>query len=79
MLLGRPASGSNDLPLPEAGYELEGNKGEVVAEAELAWPEQKLAVVMQPEDAEAFEQAGWRCWLIDDSPDATAQAILDAL
>ena len=73
------ASISNDLPLPEARFELEGNKGEVVAEAELVWPEQKLAVVMEPEDAEAFEQAGWRCWLIDDSPDTIAQAILDAL
>ena len=47
--------------------------------AELAWPDQKLAVVMQNEDGEAFEQAGWRYWLIDDSPETIAQAILDAL
>jgi DEAD/DEAH box helicase domain-containing protein len=61
------------------GYELAGSKGEVLAEAELAWPEQRLAVILNPEDTEPFEAAGWRCWSIDDPPEALANAILAAL
>ena len=75
----RNGSTTKNLLPPQAGFELEGSKGEVIAEAELAWPDQQLAVVTQPEDVEAFEQAGWRCWLIDDSPDTIVQAILAAL
>jgi DEAD/DEAH box helicase domain-containing protein len=65
--------------LPEVGYELAGSKGEVLAEAELAWPEQRFAVILNPEDTEPFEAAGWRCWSIDDPPEALANAILAAL
>jgi len=75
----RNVSTTKNLPLPEAGYELEGSKGEVIAEAELAWPDHQLAIAIEHEDVETFTQAGWRCWLIDDSPDTIAQAILDAL
>ena len=55
------------------------NSNEVLAEAELAWPEQKLAVILAPEDRPSFESAGWRYWTIDDSPDQIAHAILAAL
>lgn len=67
------------LPVPEVGFELTGSKDQVLAEAELAWPSQLLAVVLQPEDQDAFEQAGWRCWLIDDSPDTITNSLLEAL
>ena len=67
------------LALPEVGFELTGSKDEVLAEAELAWPSQLLAVVLQHEDQNAFEHAGWRCWLIDDSPDTIANRLLKAL
>ena len=67
------------LPVPEVGFELTGSKDQVLAEAELAWPSQLLAVVLQPEDQDAFEQAGWRCWLIDDSPDSITNSLLEAL
>ena len=60
------------LALPELGYELEGPKGEVLAEAELAWPEQQLAVILDAAEGSCFEAAGWRCWSIDDPPDLSA-------
>ena len=52
----------------------EGSKGEVIAEAELAWPDHQLAIAIEPDDVETFTNAGWRCWLIDDSPDTPAAA-----
>ena len=47
--------------LPENGFELTSD-GRVVGEADLAWPEQKVAVLTegQAEDRQAFEAAGWR-------------------
>ena len=72
------------LSLPELGYELEGPKGEVLAEAELAWPDQQLAVILDADQRPCFEAAGWRCWSIEDPPDLnavdiTAASIIDAL
>ena len=50
------------LPVPEVGFELADDKGEVLAEAELAWPKERVAVLHgeQTENVAAFEQAGWR-------------------
>jgi DEAD/DEAH box helicase domain-containing protein len=70
---------ASDHPMPEAGFELEGARGEVLAEAELAWPEQRLAVVGDPVDAEPFTAAGWRCWSLEDPPGAIAAALREAL
>jgi len=69
----------SDLPLPEQAFELEGSRGEVLAQAELAWPEQRLAVVMESVDAEAFGGAGWCCWALEDPPADVASAIHQAL
>jgi DEAD/DEAH box helicase domain-containing protein len=68
-----------DRPLPEQAFELEGPKGDVIAQAELAWPDQRLAVVIESVDAEAFTAAGWRCWSVEDPPAATAAALMEAL
>jgi DEAD/DEAH box helicase domain-containing protein len=68
-----------DLPLPEQAFELEGPRGAVLAQAELAWQEQSLAVVTDPGDAEAFTAAGWRCWSLEDPPGTTAAALSEAL
>uniref|UniRef100_UPI0037DA5432 DUF1998 domain-containing protein n=1 Tax=Vulcanococcus sp. TaxID=2856995 RepID=UPI0037DA5432 len=68
-----------DRPLPEQAFELEGPKRDVIAQAELAWPEQRLAVVFESADAEAFTAAGWRCWSVEDPPAATAAALMEAL
>ena len=69
----------SDRPLPEQAFELEGPRCDVLAQAELAWPEQLLAVVSDPVDAEAFTAAGWRCWSLEDPPETTATAIRQAL
>jgi DEAD/DEAH box helicase domain-containing protein len=69
---------ASDHPMPEPGFELEGSRGEVLAMAELAWPDQQLAVV-EPADAGAFTAAGWQCWSLEDPPETTATAIRQAL
>ena len=50
------------LAVPEAGYELTGHAGRVIAEAELSWPERRVAVLLleQREWAAVFEAEGWR-------------------
>ena len=50
------------VPAPEVGFELCGEDGVVLAEAELAWPERQIAVLWpdEPEPAEFFARAGWR-------------------
>jgi DEAD/DEAH box helicase domain-containing protein len=70
---------ATDLLLPEQAFELEGPRGDVLAQAELAWPEHRLAVVSDPVDATAFTAAGWRCWSVEDPPAATATALREAL
>ena len=70
--------GDSDRPLPEQAFELEGSRRDVLAQAELAWPEQRLAVVSDPVDAEAFTAAGWRCWSLEDPPGSTAAALSEA-
>jgi DEAD/DEAH box helicase domain-containing protein len=67
------------MPFPDLGYELEGASGEVVAEAELAWPQQRLALLLDSGDQAAFEAAGWQCWLAEDPPDETASALIERL
>lgn len=53
------------LTLPENGYELASASGRVVAEADLAWPEYRIAVLTeaQAEDREVFEERGWRVFM----------------
>jgi DEAD/DEAH box helicase domain-containing protein len=48
--------------LPESGFELASETGEIVATAELAWPDPKIAVLMENEAGGAadFEAAGWQ-------------------
>ena len=50
------------LPVPQLGFELADDNGEVLAEAELAWPTERVAVLHgeQAENGVVFEQAGWR-------------------
>ena len=64
-------------PLPEAGYELADETGEVIAEAELGWPELKVAVLgaWQMVNSKAFEGAGWRVFQLDDVLDDSETVI----
>lgn len=52
-----------DLPLPEVGHELPDDLGDVLAEAELAWLDKKVVVLLehQVEYAETWQAQGWRC------------------
>jgi len=53
---------------PEIGYELL-QSGLVVAEAELAWPRQKAAIVLAADDYEQFIDNGWRVWIATSESD----------
>jgi len=75
----QPVIYKNALSLPELGYELEGPKNEVLAEAELAWPDQQLAVILDADQRFCFEASGWQCWSIEDPPNSIATAISNAL
>lgn len=54
---------------PTVGYELADYRGNVVADAELAWPEQ-LIVVLREDQTDmqgVWTDAGWRVLLLDDA------------
>ena len=55
-------------PLPQAGFELTNDAGEIIATAELAWPSCQVAVLLEHESDGAgfFETAGWRVFAADD-------------
>ena len=66
------------LAAPEVGFELVGESGTVVAEAEAAWPDAKLAVLLpgQEPGSAAFAGAGWRVVTTDDGAQAAIVAAL---
>jgi DEAD/DEAH box helicase domain-containing protein len=68
---------SAGLPAPVVGYELTDTLGRVVAQSELAWPDQRVAVLLPDaaDDREAFLNQAWRIFLCDDA----LQSILQAL
>lgn len=51
-------------PWPEAGYELADDRGKVIAEAELAWPQNRVAVLLTDDDQDACAQAGWYAFTV---------------
>jgi DEAD/DEAH box helicase domain-containing protein len=54
---------------PEVGMELTDNKGRVLADAELTWVDEKLAVLRSDQDdlVQAWKSAGWVVELLDDT------------
>ena len=60
--------GDNHVVCPRCGDPMWGDEGQVHAEAELAWPPQRVAVLHgeQVENTAAFEQASWRTFPADD-------------
>lgn len=54
---------------PEVGTELADDKGRVLADAELTWADQKLALLRpdQSDLAEAWRNAGWTAMVLDDT------------
>jgi DEAD/DEAH box helicase domain-containing protein len=65
-----------NLPVPEVGFELADGSGRVVAEAELAWQQQRLAVLVdgQSDQAAAWGELGWTVVMADQS---SAGSIVD--
>ncbi len=53
------------IPVPEVGFELVDEQGAVLAEAELAWPDRKVAV-LEGTAGDAFALQGWRAFTLDD-------------
>ena len=58
----------NEWPIPEAGYELEGVAGEIIASAELGWEGLKLAFLTEEEmEYESkFEGINWKVFPISE-------------
>ncbi len=61
------AIAARGLAFPDVGYELTGPDGAIVAEAELAWPERRVAVMTANQEAGIgyFVTAGWRVWTVE--------------
>ena len=59
------ALADSGAPVPEVGFELAGDGGTVVAEAEAAWPDAKVAMLLSEQEggAGAFREAGWRVFV----------------
>ena len=64
---------------PQVGYELLASGEGIVAEAELAWPDQQCAVVLTYDDYDAFQDDGWDVWLAGQPADRAIDgyALLD--
>lgn len=57
------------LSLPEAGFELTDHQGRILAQAELAFEPEKIALLTESELslAQHFIAAGWQIWPLDDA------------
>lgn len=51
--------------IPEAGHELVSDRNQVIAMAELAWIESRIALTLTEADALIFTEVGWTAWTID--------------
>ena len=67
------------LPVPLAGFELAGPSGRVIAEAELGWPEHRVAVLLpeQREWAALFADAGWK--VVEEGTESFADMVVALL
>lgn len=65
------------VPVPEIGYELASAAGRVVAMAELAWPDSKMACFLeeQKDDRQRFESAGWTVGGPETAPETVQAAV----
>lgn len=56
---------SEGVPAPTVGYELAGTDGCIVGDAELGWPDAKVAVALNNDFEVAFRAAGWQVFMHD--------------
>jgi len=56
------------LPLPEAGFELCDERDEIIATAELCWPDKKIAFLRDDERGheQIFDAKSWQTVALDD-------------
>jgi len=68
----------SDLTLPEVGYELASDEGEVLGEIELAWPNELIAIALpgQEEAAMQFRANNWQIFYISDIEDESLRGTL---
>ncbi len=68
----------HDFPLPVVGFELQDDEGRVCADAELAWEDRLLAVLLpeRSESMEAFQQQGWTVFLAPGLTDEQLRELL---
>ena len=73
------AADQADVRLPEAGFEIADEHGEIVAVAELAWPDERVCVLTkaQVEYAGTARAAGWTVWLVDDAASDPQKLFVD--
>ncbi|MDZ7697617.1 MAG: DUF1998 domain-containing protein [Deltaproteobacteria bacterium] len=66
--------------IPEVGFEMTDETGEVIAEVELGWPDVKVAIIAEwQKDFQAtLEGLGWRVYPLDDATDRP-EDVIDAL
>ncbi len=70
-----------NFPIPIVGYELEGTRGAVLAEAELVWEDAKVALLLpdQEEDSALFEQHGFRVHVLGNGSEEYIRELRDTL
>jgi len=68
------------IPVPQLGFELESEQGEIVGEAFLAWLDQKVVMIFDDyeSDREIFTQAGWRAFTVSEF-EQNSQSFISAL
>jgi hypothetical protein len=57
----------DNRPIPEVGYDILDSRGAVCIQAEVAWPNEKFAVVMDNEEKLLVEAGGWRCQTLSEA------------
>jgi hypothetical protein len=64
---------SLELPDPDVGFELiKGNR--VISDADLAWSDRKIAVLLFDDEGPAFEAAGWR-WFLPEEVESVLEVL----
>lgn len=68
-----------DLPAPEPGHELADDAGKVVAHSELAWPSQRVVLLLpnQEHHKMLYERSGWHVLTV--KPDEPTGALVDTI
>jgi len=60
---------SKGWDLPEPGYELANEVGEVISSSGLAWENHKLAILLPTDNQALFEEKGWKTLIAEESLD----------